>query len=253
MDWNEIKKGFKNRHPWELSRTKKVASLLEKKIGIKLGERHKFLDIGAGDMFFDQYWIKKHKMSKCYAIDIGYSPEVLVKNNEKSHIKKFNTIDQIPAEEFDFALMLDSLEYFEDEVAYIDKLKSYIKSDGYILFLVPAFSKLYSDHDRHAKLLKRYDMVDLENIISRVEGVEMCYNQYFYFSLLIVRTIQVLFKLKIDPDEKLTTNWPYSEKEIATRLVVSILNIDFAIQTFLRKIGIKWPGLSILMLCKKVD
>lgn len=251
MDWNEIKKGLVYRHPWELSRTRKVTSVLNKIISSGIQDQHKFIDVGAGDMFFDFNWKKLYPKSVCYAVDIGYGPNCHQKNESTSACLKFYSVDQIQDREFDFALMLDSLEYFDDEVEYLNQLKQYIKINGYLLLVVPAFSRLYSDHDRHAKLLRRYDFDELREIIEKVDGIEICYDQYFYFSLLLVRGFQKLFKIKIDPNEKLTTGWKYSEQHIISKMVVGILNIDFSLQTLLRKLGLRVPGLSILVLCKK--
>lgn len=252
MDINETSKGMKNRHPWELSRTKCVMDDMKPYLteihkadnGMK---NKKYINVGAGDLYFDYALMKKWDKDTVYAVDIGYTE----KGNKNNRVYQYNYLEEIQDNDFDYALMMDSLEYMEDEAGYIRKLSDKIKSGGYIFFTVTAFQKLYSAHDIHVKALRRYDRKSFDKIIKKVPKVEKVEEHYFYFSLLCVRATQVGLHLPIDPKQKITTGWRFKEDGLITKLVVGFLNLDFKIGQFLNKHKICLPGLSLLIVCRK--
>ena len=145
---------------------------------------------------------------------------------------------------FDYSVMMDSLEYFPDDRAYIEKLVSRVKPGGYMFFSLPAYSKLYSDHDRHVGNLRRYDPEETKALISGIDGLEVVYSRHFYFFLYLVRLFQVKTHAKIDPDRKITTGWKHSEKSLITRVAKGLLDLDY-------RLGRHLPGLSLMMVCKR--
>lgn len=254
MDINETSKGMKNRHPWELSRTKCVLDTMKPYLtDMHKADRgkKKYLNIGAGDLYFDDALMKKCKKDVLYAVDIGYSDKDKEDNKDNSKVYIYNYLEEISENDFDYALMMDSLEYMEDEAEYVRKLSDKIKSGGYIFFTVTAFQKLYSAHDIHVKALRRYDRKSFAKIISKVSQVEKIEEHYFYFSLFCVRAVQVGLHLPIDPKQKITTGWRFKEDGIVTKLIVGVLNLDFKIGRFLSHHGIYLPGLSLLVVCRK--
>lgn len=255
MDINETSKGMQNRHPWELSRTKCVLEAMRPYLSAMRktdeGGAKKYLNVGAGDLYFDDALMRKWKRDVLYAVDIGYSDKDKEDSKENNKVRKFNMLEEIPENDFDYALMMDSLEYMEDEAAYIRQLSDKLKSGAYIFFTVTAFQKLYSAHDIHVKALRRYDRKSFAEILSKLPQVEKVEEHYFYFSLLCVRAIQVGLHLPIDPKQKITTGWRFKEDSLITKLVVGTLNLDFKIGQFLSRHGICLPGLSLLVVCRK--
>ena len=247
MDINEVKKGFSNRHPWELSRTKCVFNTWNRYLN-KINQKNsksEYINIGAGDCFFDQMIIRKYE-HHCCALDIGYTEEDVKSCNEKQ-ITKYNDINTFLVDkEFDYAIMMDSLEYIDNDKEYINKLASRIVSGGYIFLTLPAHKKLFSEHDRIVFNKRRYDKADIYNFVKNSSDLEILKIKQFYFSLFLVRFFQVLFKLRIDPNHKVTTGWKYNEKSIITKLTTAILNIDYKICSFFRL-----PGLSLLVVLQK--
>ncbi|MBP5763359.1 MAG: hypothetical protein J6W48_10335, partial [Lachnospiraceae bacterium] len=115
---------------------------------------------------------------------------------------------------------------------------------GYMFFTLPAYTKLFSDHDRHVGNLRRYDKADAIEFFSGMEGLEVVYSRYFYFSLYLVRLFQVKLHTRIDPDQKITTGWKHSENSLATRIVKGFLDLDY-------RLGKHLPGLSLMVICQK--
>ena len=84
MDYNEIKLGMVNRHPWELSRTRMLLGEWKKfldRIQDKGVKDLKYVNIGAGDMFFDDALMDRYANVELYADDLGYDtkgqPEIV--------------------------------------------------------------------------------------------------------------------------------------------------------------------------------
>lgn len=160
-------------------------------------------------------------------------------------------MEEVQEKDFDYALMMDSLEYMEDEVDCIKRISERLKSGSYIFFTVPSFQKLYSQHDIIVKLLRRYDRRYFDQIISKIPELVKVEEHYFYFSLFCVRCLQKWMHLPIDPKQKVTTGWRFSENGIITKVVVGFLNLDFKIGSFLSKHRIYLPGLSLLIICRR--
>ena len=63
--------GIKNRHPWELSRTRKVLEVFGEYLD--RGHRKKgrsYVNVGAGDLFFDKFLLKRYKKDTACAVDL---------------------------------------------------------------------------------------------------------------------------------------------------------------------------------------
>lgn len=247
MDFNETGRGMVYRHPWELSRTRMLINEWKRYFDELYGKGEKllrYINIGAGDMFFDDALLKEYGNTEVYADDLGYNTQgqnVLVVGNK--HLT--NDIDSVDEGIlFDYSIMMDSLEYMPDDKECITKLMSRVKPGGYMFFTLPAYTKLFSDHDRHVGNLRRYDKKQFEKMLSEIDGLEIVLSRHFYFSLFMVRLIQVLTKAKIDPEQKVTTGWKHKETGLFTGIVKSVLNLDYLI-------GRRLPGLSLMIVCKR--
>lgn len=126
MDLNETTKEVLNRHPWELSRTKCVLNQFARYLG-NMDKMAVYANIGAGDLYFDMTLLKRYTKHRIYAVDIAY------KNLESGdgRIHKYHFFEEIPQKSIDYAIMMDSLEYMERDVAYVKKISREIKSGGY--------------------------------------------------------------------------------------------------------------------------
>lgn len=110
---------------------------------------------------------------------------------------------------------------------------------------------MFSEHDRIVGNLRRYDTKSFDKILKEIPELEKVESYYFYLSLFIVRLLQKVLHLPIDPEHKVTTGWEHSENGLLTKFVAGCLNLDFNIHKYLAKIGIRLPGLSLLVICRK--
>lgn len=240
-------KGAANRHPWELSRTGRVLGVLAGYLDRKSeNSGRRYVNIGAGDLYFDNRLLRKYEGDRAYAVDLEYDEQV----PDYPRVEKFHYLEEVPGE-MDYAIMMDSLEYMPDDAAYLKALSGKVKEGGYLFFTLPALQSVFSEHDRIVGNLRRYNVRGFRKLAAAVPGLEVVECQYFYTCLLLIRYLQVRLHLRIDRERKVTSGWKYSERNPLTRCMVWFLNIDFAVNRALSKIGIRLPGLSLLVVCRK--
>ena len=146
---------------------------------------------------------------------------------------------------------MDSLEYMPDDSQYLCKLANKIKNGGYIFLTLPSFQFLRSEHDENVGNLRRYSESSVKNMINKCNGeLKIVKMHYFYFSLLVVRVLQKVLHIPIDPEHKVTTGWKFDRNSIITRLVIRILIIDYH---FCKLSKGMVPGLSLMVALKKED
>ncbi len=105
--------------------------------------------------------------------------------------------------------------------------------------------KIYSQQYR------RYNNKLLKNNINQA-GLSIIDMGYFFLSLLPVRLMQVFIEIIINYKTKINKGiGDWKQNKFRDSIIENILCIDFKVSFFLRKIGIKLPGLSNYVICKK--
>ncbi|GBU25797.1 hypothetical protein R83H12_02455 [Fibrobacteria bacterium R8-3-H12] len=229
----------RNRHPWELSRTKCVLSILRKYI------LNTVVDIGAGDRFFISK-LRPFISGEAYAIDVGYNKSEVI---EGIHCLN-NTLDIPKLNGGGAVVMMDVLEHIENDKSFLNEILKKVSKDDLIFVTVPAFQQLFSNHDVFLKHYRRYNKQQLLDLVRSCNlNVERCH--YFYASLFFARWAGLLLKKEKSVDKEVGIGgWNFSDKHIITRIIYAILNIDFCICSFFAKFNIYLPGLSLLAICK---
>lgn len=252
MDLSESKGTVANRHPWEHSRTWCVRAVMEKYLDRmhRDGKGKVYINAGAGDCYFDKALLSEYVNDKAYAIDIAYQDNLLGKGKR---IARFRYLEEVPVDKCDYAVMMDSLEYMEDDAAYVKKVAERLKTGGYFFFTLPAFPILFSDYDVNIKNLRRYSRKTFRNVIKEVGGLEILEEYNFYTSLFLVRFLQKYLRLPIDPKHEFTAHWKYDKNHFMTRFLTGCLNFDYRVNELLGRIGIRLPGLSMIVVCRKAQ
>lgn len=228
-----------NRHPWELSRARRILSIIKKYTVRNVA------DIGAGCRFFISKLSGVVTGSR-YAIDTGYT--------EKSEIIDgvhcLNDISELQ-EQADAVMLMDVMEHVQDDSAFIKDISGKLSAGALVVVTVPAFQLLFSNHDVFLKHYRRYNRKQLLAVLrSNNLCVERCH--YFYTSLFAARLLSLpLAKKKPMASQSGIGSWRFGENHILTRGIRIILDIDFMICAFLSKFRIYLPGLSLLAVCRK--
>jgi 2-polyprenyl-3-methyl-5-hydroxy-6-metoxy-1,4-benzoquinol methylase len=238
------------RHPWEIARGKVMRRLLAAKIPVHPDQ---LADIGSGDAYVVNLALRGNIAKNYYAIDIEYTPEIvaqLEENNAHSTIAYFQTIQdfqrEVPAAGSRLYLCMDVLEHLKDEKEILDLIarKQANPQTTYFFFTVPAFQSVFSSHDVLLGHYRRYTAGQFRSVLE-TNGLTVIDSGYFFFTLLVARW----FERKLFPKKDYSIdNWEGSS--FKTRLLTGILRADFAFSNFLKKLGIRLPGLSCYCVCR---
>lgn len=236
-----------SRHPWETSRKNVLLGLLKQSAIVFPVDR--IVDIGSGDAYVIHNLVEAGLAKEYYAIDNAYTPEVIEQlkiNNNHSEVAYVHDLEQYfhdhPTQGHTLYLCMDVLEHLQNENEILDYLH---QGNNDYFFAVPAFQSVFSQHDVLLGHYRRYMLGQLENVL-RGHDFRIVDKGYYFTTLLIFRWIDKL----LQKDKKASIdNWTGSKFKSA--LINGVLQTDFALTQFLKKIGITVQGLSCYCLCKK--
>jgi trans-aconitate methyltransferase len=246
------------RHPWELARLEVVNNIL--KDVLKNKKDFTVLDIGCGDIFFISSLSERYPEATFYAIDIAFTDEMIAKLKEESKGKRihlFKTLDEAGAhlsKPADLVLLLDVVEHIEHDKKFLGSLheNKSIDKNTRIMITVPAYQSLFCSHDHFLGHYRRYTNKTLLSTIEEC-GFEKIRLGYFFFSLVPPRILQVIREKISKPslEHETTGLVEWNKGAGITGMIKSILYFDYKFTNALSRIGIKFPGLSNYILCKK--
>lgn len=163
----------------------------------------------------------------------------------------YKDISMLENNSMECIIMMDVLEHIQDDSAFLKLVLDKLMRNGILIVTVPAFESLFSSHDTYLKHYRRYNYVELRELLLS-NNLHIVRSHYFYSTLFAARWLQLMLK-KLKPDEKNVGigMWKYSEDNFITRVIELILNIDFNVNVTLNKLGIRLPGLSLLAVATK--
>jgi hypothetical protein len=251
MDLTEFDRLFDKenykRHPWEISRRDVLFKLLySSKIKFPV---KRIVDIGGGDAFIINEIYKQNLAEEYFTIDTAYSPEITSQlklnygDNPIQYVQNLaDYLANYPAEENVLFLCMDVLEHLEKED---EILRHLTQKNNQFLFAVPAFQSVFSNHDVLLGHYRRYNLKQLERVLNQ-HDFQIQDKGYYFTSLLLVRWLESIFnknkKASID-------NWTGSV--LKTKIITTVLKMDFGFTHLLQKFGIRIYGLSCYCICKK--
>lgn len=188
MDYRDYRAGATKDFFWHRAKIQLIEVLLNK---ITPEGKLKILNVGVGTG--DDLSVI-NQFGEIYVIDIDSNALELIPQ-EFIFEKKVSNACHLPYADnfFDLALAFDVLEHIENDVLAIDEIYRVLKSEGFFIFTVPAFSSLYSSHDRALNHFRRYDKETLKILLSRFKSVEL---GFWVFSLFLPVAIQRILKRK---------------------------------------------------------
>ena len=255
MDLIEAKhKTNTNRHPWEFARFEVLRHYLKKELINTTNPT--IVDIGCGDSFVVESISKLYPQAKLIAVDTAFTPEIIEHYKQKvnnTNITFYYNVDEVPTSiKADCILLMDVIEHIEYEIDFMKLVltKQFVTPQTNWFITVPAHQSLFCQHDVFLGHYRRYDSELLKKHTS-LAGLETKEVGYFFFSLLLPRYLQVK-KEKAQKNLDTTTGLvDYNGGALSTWLVKTVLVIDFKISLFFKLLGMKLPGLSNYIICKK--
>ena len=251
MDLTEFDRLFDKenykRHPWEISRREVLLKLLQSS-KIKFPVK-RIVDIGGGDAFIINEIFKQNLAAEYCTIDTAYSPEIVSQlkanygENPIQYVQNLTDyLANFPSEENVLFLCMDVLEHLENEN---EILKHLTQKNNYFLFAVPAFQSVFSHHDVLLGHYRRYNLKQLERVLNQ-HHFQIQNKGYYFSSLLLVRGLERIFKKN---KKASIDNWTGSGCK--TKIITTVLKMDFSFTQLFQKFGIRIYGLSCYCICKK--
>lgn len=260
MDLKEIALNKSNkRHPWELARIDVVKHFIRGMSGLNKKELT-ILDVGSGDTYLIKELSEEFGNASFYAIDIGYDQAYIDSTNkefalEQTKIRVYNNMaaaeEEIKAP-VDLVLLLDVIEHVPDDIQFLKELSRFKRITDQTVFLitVPSYQSLFCSHDVFLGHYRRYNNKLLQKNVSEA-GLKVVDIGYFFTFPLVPRFIKVAMekRSKAKNEAKGIGNWEGGA--LTSKLLKGMLTIDFSVSAFLRRLGVKLPGLSNFAVCKR--
>ncbi|MFL2643301.1 MAG: class I SAM-dependent methyltransferase [Flavobacteriales bacterium] len=258
MDLVEKNSNTSLRHPWEIARLKIIFNFFEKYINHD--DYYTILDMGCGDVYMAEKFIKKYSNIQYIGVDTAFTDEYINECNQNFKAqaienidlyKDINDIDVKKINKIDFIFLFDVIEHIDDDIGFLKKLTNYplLSNECLIFITVPSYNCLFSSHDVFIKHFRRYNSKMLKNIAT-ICNIEVVQNGTFFFVLLFPRIIKVI-KEKFLKSNKNKGIGEWKSSRFITNIIVFILYLDYMFLKSLRLLGVNMPGLSNYMICKK--
>lgn len=135
-----------------------IVTLIEKYLFTE-GREAKVLDFGAGSGLFAKL-LTDHNTKVVAVEQDSYLLDVL----KLKSIAAYKSIDDVPAEGFEYAYSLNVLEHIKDDQKAIDQIYYRLNKGGKIFVYVPAFMLLYSTMDEKVGHYRRYTKQSLQDL-----------------------------------------------------------------------------------------
>ncbi len=238
------------RHPWEISRLNSLRQILKTEISFK--NKLSLLDVGCGDGYIVSNIIPKKMIKYVDAIDINLTEKDIDDLNNQKKIRFHNKFSDLKTSNYDLILMLDVIEHVEDDKSFIlSVVNHYLNATGLLLITVPAFSFLFSAHDKFLGHYRRYSRKELLKLLDKC-NIKCKSSGYLFFSLTFFRFISWCIQ-KTKYSKKINTKGigHWGNGAIITKIMEIIFNIENSLLIKFNKLGIKLPGLTVWVICKK--
>lgn len=225
------------RHFYEIARLRFIRSLVD----YAYPEPHSIMDVGCGDCFVLHSLAADFPKCSFVGIDTALTPEMIQtisRYGDDSRVFISNDGNLKIHGKFDLVMLFDVLEHIEDELQFLADLKSCMLPDGKIIITVPAYQKLFSDHDRFLKHFRRYSRNQLNSVLQKA-GLEVQCSGYIFCSLLPFRLLQKIFRTPSKENDTLRTG-----NQIFNSIAAWILKLDAKILFAASRKKIYIPGLS---------
>jgi SAM-dependent methyltransferase len=199
------------------------------------------LDVGAGSGFFTKKILSDTLANEGWCVDISYDKNADKLENGNS-IKYRKSIDAVNA---DLVLLMDVLEHVDDDIGLLRQYIDKVPAGAYFLISVPAFNFLWSGHDVFLGHKRRYNLKQIEEVVT-ASGLEILHGSY-YFALVLPIAILLRMIRNIVSGDQYKAKSQLSKHSSVINKFLSLLSA-FEVPFF--KIN-RFAGLTIFVVAKK--
>jgi len=174
----KMMKEHAGRHFWYDGREKIILGLLEDIIDNSV---ERIIDYGCGTGKLISSLTSIYPKKEIHGADISESAIEHCMQSGLTNITNLN-INEPKKQYYDLILCCDVLEHILDEEEFLNRLKAMLRTEGKILFTVPAYNILWSGEDYVSKHFRRYTK---RRLIKTLARTEMSAIQSSYFNILL--------------------------------------------------------------------
>jgi len=247
-----------SRHPWERARFEVVRRFITRHVPLPEGAA--VLDVGCGDAFILGELARFYPGRSFFGVDTAYAADTIRRyqtHATASSVRLYQSLDEVghpPGGSVSLILLMDVLEHVEREHELIQKLldRPWIGRETRFLVTVPAYSWLFSAHDRFLGHYRRYSRASATRML-QAAGLAVVDSGYFFASLVPLRSVQVLLERcsgrRATRETTEVASWQGST--VVGNTLKALLVLDERVARGLSRVGIVLPGLSVFAICRK--
>jgi len=161
-----------------------------------LNGQRRFCEIGCGNGILQ----RQLELAGLSVDGIDVSLEALQHNcSQHGTLYCYDIFEQHPSlrEKYDAVLLFDVLEHINDHAGFLEAAMFHVKPGGHVMINVPARQELFSEYDRAAGHIRRYNKPALLQLVNKV-GLRMVNYTYWGLPLypVLVARKMILWKLQ---------------------------------------------------------
>ena len=145
--------------------------------------------------------------------------------------------------------LFDVIEHIEDDLAFLQSIKSLMKKDGYLYATVPSYSFLWSDEDVSAGHFRRYTLSSIHQVLESA-GFEIEFSSYIFrflpIPLFLLRTLPYRLGLRSRERKANTASRDHIAKSGVTEKTLNAL-LQPEIETLNRKKSMLFGGSCLIV------
>ena len=158
---------------------------------------------------------------------------------------KFQVLNSLTNQKFDLILMADVLEHIKNDKKQIKFLSKKLKKNGKILLTVPAFKYLFTHKDIILGHYRRYNLRQLNTLISGTK-LKIIDCGYIFQTALLIRLFEKIFRYD---NHKISNS---IKNKYINRFLTNYIQLENNIFHYLSyNCGINIPGLTAYIICQK--
>ena len=225
------------RHPWEIARL----DFFTRVTRIQPAAPGRVLDIGAGDAWFLDHFVRRFAGCCGIACDVNYSDADL---ESLGRLRGVTLTRKLPSTSADLVLLLDVIEHVDDDVGLLKDGLARVAAGGRLLVSVPAWPCLFSAHDEYLGHRRRYTPGSLRAAVAAAGGRCLLSGGLFH-SLLLPRALHLMLQ-RTRPSTSGTRygvgRW--TGGALRTPILTKFLVADGRLGLWSARRGLQVPGLS---------
>ena len=233
-----------NTHWWFQAKKNILISIIKNKILPKFNKKIDIADIGCGAGLLLN---SLTNFGNVTGIDYSNQAINFCKQSFQGKLIQADCSKNIEIKEkYDLVIASDLIEHIKDDKIAINNIYNLLKPNGYAIITVPAFMFLWSQHDVNNMHYRRYEFIQLRNLIQsfnlKIEYISF-YNFFLFIPAFIVRIIKKTFGIDKNSNMEMSTPPCYINK-----ILYKLFSSEYKYISKNKKLPF---GLSLITIIKK--